>query len=85
MIPKSDADEALSWPDKPAFERWWNLHSSNVEKFSPYIGGHPATVAGLRTVLNQGLLALHPLAIARLQYLKQKVDSLQTPSFLRIS
>lgn len=83
IIPVNESDEALSWPDKTAFQRWWNINSSNFDKSSPYIGGYPVTVAGLKTVLHQGLLALHPLAVARLQYLKQEVSSLSTPSFLR--
>ncbi|CAM4054255.1 hypothetical protein RABR111495_24990 [Rahnella bruchi] len=83
-IPENEADEDLSWPDKPAFEQWWGVNSCDFEKSSAYTGGYPATIAGQRSVLQRGLLALHPLAIARLQYLKQEVSTLYTPSFLRI-
>ncbi|RJT43514.1 hypothetical protein [Rahnella woolbedingensis] len=84
-IPENEDDENLSWADKSAFDQWWEENSCNFEKSYFYTGGYPATVAGQQSVLQRGLLALHPLAIARLQYLKQEVSTLPMPSFLHIS
>lgn len=64
-----DSDSALSWPEKPAFERWWKTHAIQFEPTGVYVAGHPATKEGLQNALQYGCLALHPLAKSRLCHL----------------
>lgn len=72
VIPVSESDDGLSWPDRSAFEIWWKSHSGKFDGAEVYVAGRSATsVIELQAVLQQGCLALHPLARARLIHLNR--------------
>lgn len=78
-----ERDEGLTWPDKVEFDKWWAVNSSQFNVTGIYVAGYPATVDGMKTVLEQGCLALHPLAWLRLCHLKQRpAHELYAPAFL---
>lgn len=80
-IPDEDPDATLSWPDALAFERWWQRHGQQFDQSIPYLGGHPTTVTGLKRVLQQGGMALRPLAALRLQRITtHPIFSLSAPA-----
>lgn len=81
IIPNEDPDAALSWPDASAFDRWWQTHAHQFDRSTPYLGGYPATEAGLMNILQQGVMALRPLAALRLQQMTtHPIFSLSAPA-----
>lgn len=80
-IPDEDPDAALSWPDAPVFDRWWQSHARQFDHPIPYLGGHPTTGTGLMKVLQQGAMALRPQAALRLQpMVAHPIFSLSAPA-----
>ncbi len=65
-IPECDPEQGVVWPESTAFEHWWQTRQKYFTPGTPYICGQPATPDGLRSVLKQGYLNLHPLALMRM-------------------
>lgn len=65
-IPTRDPEQGVSWPERQAFERWWQTRQKDFVPGAPYLCGQPISQEGLNTVLKQGYLNLRPLALIRM-------------------
>ncbi|EOF5297692.1 hypothetical protein ACK1FV_004499 [Salmonella enterica] len=64
-IPADDPELGVSWPDRTAFHRWWQVNQGQLNPETAYLCGQPATPEGLAAVIAGGYLNLRPLAIMR--------------------
>ncbi len=64
-IPENDPEQGVSWPDRTAFNRWWQAHQGHLDSERPYLCGQPVTSEGLKAVIANGYLNLRPLALMR--------------------
>lgn len=66
-IPPHDPEQGVSWPEREAFERWWQIHHERFTPNTPHLCGQLTTQEGLNTVLKQGYLCFRPLALMRMR------------------
>ncbi len=64
-IPEIDPEQGVSWPDRTAFNHWWQANKGRLDSEIPYLCGQPVTSEGLATVITNGYLNLRPLAFMR--------------------
>lgn len=64
-IPENDPEQGVSWPDRTAFNRWWQANQGYLNSERPYLCGQPVTSEGLKAVIANGYLNLRPLALMR--------------------
>lgn len=64
-IPENDPEQGVSWPDRTAFNRWWQANQGYLVSERPYLCGQPVTSEGLKAVIANGYLNLRPLALMR--------------------
>ena len=68
-IPETDPDANLPWPDRVAFDAWWNARKGQFSNGIRYLAGRPAERDWLSVILMSGPLAWRPLAAERRQWL----------------
>ncbi|WP_228111826.1 hypothetical protein [Zoogloea sp. 1C4] len=69
QLPANPDDDALPWPDAPAFAAWWRARRGRFTADQRYFAGQPLTPSWLSTVLRSGLLPWRPLAAEHRQRL----------------
>ncbi|MGZ0749328.1 hypothetical protein [Kluyvera sichuanensis] len=64
-IPENDPEQGVSWPDRTAFNRWWQTNQGHLDSERPYLCGQHVTSESLKAVIANGYLNLRPLALMR--------------------
>jgi uncharacterized protein (TIGR02270 family) len=68
-IPETDPDANLPWPDRVAFDAWWNARKGQFSNGIRYLAGRPVERDWLSVILMSGPLAWRPLAAEHRQCL----------------
>ncbi|EDW2262113.1 hypothetical protein [Salmonella enterica] len=82
-IPENDPEQGVSWPDRTAFNHWWQANQAHLDSERSYVCGQPVTSEGLKAVIANGYLNLRPLALMRSSMFSE-LSSLPTASQYQI-